>query len=329
MPTTGVALTLLALLLLVIGFRWNSPQAVSGVDEQSASSGPVTPTPGDGPGSGHSDSAMLVVSVDTSSVAGRPDPRFDASKYPLKDYSALRDLAMSGDGDAAVSLSDWLEQCKSEPPPETEEAFNRAMQDIRTNYRVRTFSDGVESHATLANPTGKQIELAVEAARMAREACNDLSIEQRNEADEWLVRGVEAGSTRGHLRFAKLLDASEGIALLHEKWVEGDPRALYEMATILDREYENGNWPDAKPKALAARIVHLSVFDALLAELSDGEYPQSTSARKQRELFDDQYSLLPSHERIQAIEYAEMLMEASGGNCCISPFLRSTTEEPE
>lgn len=326
---TGVALALLALLLLVVGFRWSSPQAISGIDEQFASSGPVATTPGDGLGSGHSESAMPVISVDVSSVAGRPDPRFDASRYPLKDYSALRDLAMSGDGDAAVLLSGWLEQCKSEPPPETEDAFNRAMDDIRTTYRVRTFSNGVESYATLANPTEKQIELAVEAARMAREACNDLSIEQRNEADEWLVRGVEAGSTRGHLRLAKLLDASEGIALLHEKWEEGDPRALYEMAMILDREYENGNWPDAKPKALAARIVHLSVFDALLAELSDGENLQSTSARKQRELFDEQYSLLLPHQRVEAIGYAKMLMEASGENCCISPFLRETTDKPK
>ncbi len=262
------------------------------------------------------DVAQLSVNIDPSDVDWRP---LELDEPLPQDYPSLLVLAEGGNARAAWVIYFAYGSCRGAPPPQTPEEIEAAISLIDQTHQYPEFLDGKPiKPRDLNGDDPESIRTAKEAYLRGVDLCNDLSIEERIKASEWLKFAAENGG--GHLAEISYASASgpeaEEAAIL-KYWQSGNARhALVYLANHYESQFRSGHDPEGHIKFVGVRLLTIALAGEL-AEFTGQPNPLTPEFIEFLTRVDG--VPLHDHELRAAYEFANRLLDENPNCCLYSP----------
>ena len=235
-------------------------------------------------------------------------------------YDHLESMAMAGDADAAMVLFNRMRFCRAALPPISEEEFQSYLDRIHVTYEIPVLRNNEIVYAYISNPTEATIVATADAFVRRYHACNDIPMENRGRAEEWLKTAIVNGtdSLSARLAFSRTLSGEERENLVLEIWREGEPLSLMELGAVKKQDFENSG----DPSDLVESAGYYAAFVQLASEAAsqNSELPHLQKAyEKYRQLLDSEFAVLFPPQRQAAERFALALLDENQ-NCCVFPL---------
>ena len=253
--------------------------------------------------------------VDLSGIDWRAEFNYmDSNQYPNQ-YADLRKLAENGDANAAYFLWQALKYCSQNgPPPMDDEEFAKELRVIRENYQLPQYKNGVREVVDLATLNISQ-EAAEQLAMFGRKQCNEMPVENRGEAQDWMDFALRHDSKEVAAIVARERATGGDDTALMDLWLNGDPKALNMLSGFFSEQYQEGIDPTGRTRSfaywLAFRELHYASGESAGPEADPmfGNIELTTSMREE--------GLLPG-QIAEAEEIAADILRTRSSNCCVS-----------
>ncbi len=235
-------------------------------------------------------------------------------------YDDLESMAMAGDADAAMVLFNRMRFCRAALPPISEEEFQSYLDRMHATYEIPVLRNNEIVYAYISNPTEATIVATADAFVRRYHACNDIPMENRGRAEEWLKTAIVNGadSLSARLAFSRTLSGEERENLVLDIWREGEPLSLMELGAVKKQDFENGG----DPSDLVKSAGYYAAFVQLASEAAsqNSELPHLQKAyEKYRQLLDSEFAVLFPPQRQAAERFALALLDENQ-NCCVFPL---------
>ena len=235
-------------------------------------------------------------------------------------YNDLESMALAGNADAAMVLFNRMRFCRSALPPISEEEFQSYLDRMHSTYEVPLLRNNEIVYAYISNPTEERIVATADMFVRQYHACNDIPMENRGRAEEWLKTAIDNGadSLSAKIEFARTLSGEERENLVLEIWREGEPLSLLDLGAAKKQDFENGG----NPSDLVESAGYYAAFVQLAAEAvsQNSELPHLQEAyNTYRRLLDSEFSGLLPPQRQAAERFALALLNENQ-NCCVFPL---------
>ena len=235
-------------------------------------------------------------------------------------YDDLESMAVAGNADAAMVLSKRMRFYQSALPPISEEEFQSYLDRMHSTYEVPLLRNNEIVYAYISNPTEERIVATADMFVRQYHACNDIPMENRGRAEEWLKTAINNGadSLSAKIEFARTLSGEERENLVLEIWQAGEPLSLLELGAAKKQDFENSG----NPSDLVESAGYYAAFVQLAAEAvsQNSELPHLQEAyNTYRRLLDSEFSGLFPAQRQEAEEFAFALLNEND-NCCVFPL---------
>ena len=235
-------------------------------------------------------------------------------------YNDLESMALAGNADAAMVLFNRMRFCRSALPPISEEEFQSYLDRMHSTYEVPLLRNNEIVYAYISNPTEERIVATADMFVRQYHACNDIPMEHRGRAEEWLKTAIDNGadSLSAKIEFARTLSGEERENLVLEIWREGEPLSLLDLGAAKKQDFENGG----NPSDLVESAGYYAAFVQLAAEAvsQNSELPHLQEAyNTYRRLLDSEFSGLLPPQRQAAERFALALLNENQ-NCCVFPL---------
>lgn len=235
-------------------------------------------------------------------------------------YDDLESMAVAGNADAAMVLSKRMRFCQSALPPISEKEFQSYLDRMHSTYEVPLLRNNEIVYAYISNPTEERIVATADMFVRQYHACNDIPMENRGRAEEWLKTAINNGadSLSAKIQFARTLSGEERENIVLEIWQAGEPLSLLELGAAKKQDFENSG----NPSDLVESAGYYAAFVQLAAEAvsQNSELPHLQEAyNTYRRLLDSEFSGLFPAQRQEAEEFAFALLNEND-NCCVFPL---------
>ena len=235
-------------------------------------------------------------------------------------YDDLESMAVAGNADAAMVLFKRMRLCRSALPPISEKEFQSYLDRMHSTYEVPLLRNNEIVYAYISNPTEERIVATADMFVRQYHACNDIPMENRGRAEEWLKTAINNGadSLSAKIEFSRTLSGEERENLVLEIWRAGEPLSLLELGAAKKQAFENGG----NPSDLVESAGYYAAFVQLAAEAvsQNSELPHLQEAyNTYRRLLDSEFSSLFPAQRQEAEKFAFALLNEND-NCCVFPL---------
>lgn len=238
-------------------------------------------------------------------------PKFVVPQDLALAYGSLRQKAESGDAQAAFVLGAMLKDCRT--AMRNEEKLDAYIEKMYQTPIEDMHHGDPKIVKDLADPR----DMVEKQIRAKFASCNEVTDEQKGEAESWTELAAQGGHELARLRYAAQNTTSElGVELHLELWNDGYVEALSRLANYYRGVFEEEYVAPDRIKAFAYRYLAGQFELASLAHQFGVEIPASwrrASEEGARRLG----SSLSPFELEQAIELAKKMLRENE-NCCVS-----------
>ena len=233
------------------------------------------------------------------------------SEKPLgQQYEELVALANAGNADAAVSLVEITEYCKSSfaSQEEVDDAVSFAYQTHMLKF------PGMAQPSAISEPE-KVEEYIDHLVREPYQRCVSLTPEQKQETDHWLRMAADLGDSLAMLEYGRLNEDKElREKYLTESWKGGEADALRLLSEHYGQAYESGESPSNKVLAYTMFLAYERLLDAAL----EGHGPVARGwLHQNQDRLAEMTLRMHSYEISQATGMAKELIRSNPA-CCYS-----------